>query len=502
LWKRRNAVELEFPWWLRITHYINIVFLFFLIRSGIEILASHPKLYWNDHSKPGSEWARFTRKTMPKDKLYDTLDEEESYSSVVAMPGHKELGLGRHWHFFSVIVWVLTGVSYVALLFIDDQWRHLIPTSWSVFPEAWQAMLSYLSFQLPEHEGTYNALQQLAYFSVVFLLAPFMILTGAAQSPALEARFPWYVRMWGGRQWARSLHFFGLLAFLAFVVGHVLMVVVHGFGKEMTLMVYGRERPELATSAAVIGIIGIIGVVAIHVAATKLTLARKRGTQKALGAVVEGARKVLLHPLESKQDYSRAELSPEHRVNGKPPDADFYKVMAVHNFADYRLEVGGLVENPMTFTLEDLRTFPTKQTQRVLHNCIQGWTSIGEWSGVPLRQIVKLVKPLPEARHIVFLTMQDNGRDEPSSAGEGQFYETIDLDYAYHPQCILAYEMNGGPLPIKHGAPLRLRLETQVGFKMAKWIERIEFVSDYSGIGEGMGGWREDNVYFDRDVGI
>ena len=156
----------------------------------------------------------------------------------------------------------------------------------------------------------------------------------------------------------------------------------------------------------------------------------------------------------------------------------------------------------MSFTLDDLRTFPTRQTQRTLHNCIQGWTSIGEWTGVPLRQIVELVKPLPEARHIVFLTMQDTGRDDPSADGEGQFYETIDLDYAYHPQCILAYDMNGGPLPIKHGAPLRLRLETQVGFKMAKWIERIEFVSDFSNIGEGMGGWREDNVFYDRDVGI
>jgi sulfoxide reductase catalytic subunit YedY len=84
----------------------------------------------------------------------------------------------------------------------------------------------------------------------------------------------------------------------------------------------------------------------------------------------------------------------------------------------------------------------------------------------------------------------------------GRFYETIDLDLAYHPQTLLAYEMNGEPLPIKHGAPLRLRLETQVGFKMAKWIERIEFVSDYSQIGEGMGGWREDNVFYDQDVGV
>jgi DMSO/TMAO reductase YedYZ molybdopterin-dependent catalytic subunit len=98
--------------------------------------------------------------------------------------------------------------------------------------------------------------------------------------------------------------------------------------------------------------------------------------------------------------------------------------------------------------------------------------------------------------------MQDNGRDEPSAEGAGQFYEVIPMEMARHPQTILAYEMNGGPLPIRHGAPLRLRLETQVGFKMAKWIERIEFIDDHTDIGEGMGGWREDNVFYDRDVGI
>jgi sulfoxide reductase catalytic subunit YedY len=340
----------------------------------------------------------------------------------------------------------------------------------------------------------------LTYGAVVFALAPFQILTGAAQSPAIEARFPLFVRIWGGRQWARSLHFLGLLAFVVFIVVHVFMVAVHGFGKEMAKMIFGAEVYPVAATWITLGTLA--GLVILHVVATKYTLAYPRRTQRALGAVVMGVRKLFLHPLKSTQDYSGSDPTPEHRVNGRPPDADFYKVMAAHNFADYRLEVGGLVERPMTFTLEDLRTFPTKQAQRVLHNCVQGWSSIGEWSGVPLRQIVELVKPLPGARHIVFLTMQDSGRDEPSAPGEGQFYETIDLDYAYHPQCLLAYEMNGRPLPIKHGAPLRLRLETQVGFKMAKWIDRIEIVSDYSQIGEGMGGWREDNVFYDRDVGI
>ncbi|MGP4022573.1 molybdopterin-dependent oxidoreductase [Actinomadura sp. 3N407] len=151
--------------------------------------------------------------------------------------------------------------------------------------------------------------------------------------------------------------------------------------------------------------------------------------------------------------------------------------------------------------MADLRDLP-RQTQRVLHNCVQGWTSIGEWSGLPMRDLVELARPLPQARYVCFLTMQDSGRDEPSAQGAGQFYEVIDLRVACQSHTLLAYEMNGEPLPIKHGAPLRLRVENQVGFKMAKWIARIEFVRDYSGIGEGMGGWREDNVFYDKNVGI
>ncbi len=488
----------SFPGWLRATHFLNILFMSFLIRSGIEILASHPKLYWNDHSKPGSEWARFTKKEMPKDKLYDTLDEEEDYSSIVSMPGHENLGLGRHWHFLNVIFWVLTGVVYVALLFLSGEWKRLVPQSWAIFPTAWDNVVTYLNFRVPPllPGQPYNALQKLTYGAVVFLLGPFMIATGAAQSPAIEARFPWFVRMFGGRQWARSLHFLAMLAFILFTVGHVALVVIE---KKMATIVQGSEQASLFWAYVISGV-ALVGIVALHWATTKYSLAYPRSTQRLTGAVVNNARRLLLHRLTSHQEYSRAELTPDHRVNGKPPNDDSYKIMAVNNFEDWRLEVGGLVERPMTFTLEDLRTFPTKQSQRVLHNCIQGWTSIGEWSGVPLRQIVELVKPLPQARYVCFWTMQYVDRDEPAKADlPGQYYEVIDLSLAYHPQTILAYEMNGGPLPLKHGAPLRLRVETQVGFKMAKWIERIEFLDDYSQIGQGMGGWREDNVYYDKE---
>ncbi|TSE00963.1 molybdopterin-dependent oxidoreductase [Skermania sp. ID1734] len=494
--------ELDFPAWLRIEHWLNVLFITLLIRSGIEILASYPKLFWRDDSKPGEEWARFTRKTMPTDKLYDTLDEEESYSSIIALPGHKKLGMGRHWHFVSVMGWILVGVAYYVLLFATGQWRRYIPMSWSIVPEAWTDVVTYLSFNLPPllPGEPLDAIQKLTYAGVIFLLAPFQILTGAAQSPAVEARFPWYVQLWGGRQSARSLHFLGLLAFIVFIIVHLFMVFFWSWGQLNALMIFGHVHNLNWAIGCSFGIIA--GIVAIHVAATVWSLRSPRSVQKVLGAIVRQARLGLLRPMTSRQDYSNRTISGEHRVNGKPPDCTAYKVMAVHNFADWRLDVGGLVENPRQFTLDDLRGMREKQDQTVLHNCVQGWSSIGKWSGLPLRDLVAAVRPLPDAKYICFLTMQETGRDDPSAEGVGQFYEVLDLSLADDPQTLLAYEMNGDPLPIKHGAPLRLRVENQVGFKMAKWIDRMEFIDDYSAIGKGMGGWREDNVFYDKDVEV
>ncbi|BBZ39462.1 molybdopterin-dependent oxidoreductase [Mycobacterium conspicuum] len=493
---------LDFPAWLRIDHWLNVLFVTLVIRSGIEILSTHPKLYWNEDSKPGTEWARFTRKVMPTDRLYDTLDEEEDYHPLISLPGRAQLGMGRHWHFFGVIGWILVGLSYYILLFATGQWHRYWPYSWAIFSDAWNDIVTYMTFSLPPllPGEPLDAMQKLAYAGVVFVLAPFQILTGAAQSPAIEARFPWYVRMWGGRQWARSLHFIGLLAFLLFIVVHLSMVFFWGWGRPTATMIFGSARNTHWATALSLVIIGAI--IAVHVAATLWSLRRPMSVQRILGAVVTHARLILLRPLNSRQNYPKSKLTQDHRVNGKPPTATAYKVMAVHNFVDWRLPVGGLVERPVTLDLAALRGLAEQQTQRVLHNCVQGWTSIGEWSGIPLAQLVQLVRPLPQARYICFLTMQDNSTDEPSSHGGGQFYEVIDLELAYKPQTLLAYQMNGKPLPIKHGAPLRLRVETQVGFKMAKWISQIEFVDDYSGIGKGKGGWREDNVYYDKDVEI
>ncbi|HEX7354157.1 MAG TPA: cytochrome b/b6 domain-containing protein, partial [Mycobacteriales bacterium] len=158
---------LDYPVWLRVEHWINLLFVTLLIRSGIEILATHPRLYRRNDSKPGTEFARFTTKTMPTDKLYDTLDEEESYSSIVALPGHGKLGMGRHWHFLSLLGWIGTGLAYYILLFATGQWHRYIPYSWKIFPEAWDDILTYLSFQLPPllPGQPLDALQKLVYAS-------------------------------------------------------------------------------------------------------------------------------------------------------------------------------------------------------------------------------------------------------------------------------------------------------------------------------------------------
>ncbi len=490
---------LDFPVWLRIDHWLNVLFLTLLLRSGIEILSTHPKLYWSDHSKPGTEWARFTNKVMPKDKLYDTLDDEQSYHPLIALPGRSQLGMGRHWHFFSVIGWILVGLSYYILLFATGQWHRYWPYSWSIFSDAFDDLVTYLSFNLPPvlPGEPMDAIQKLTYAGVIFVLAPFQILTGAAQSPAIAARFPWYVRLFGGRQSARSLHFLGLIAFLVFIAIHLSMVFFWGWGRLNALMIFGSVRNVYWATA--LSLLIIAAIVAVHVAATVWSLRSPFSVRRVLGPVIAIVRRGLLRRLNSRQDYPVRRLSPEHRVNGKPPTADSYKVMAVHNFVDWRLRVGGLVENPVTLDLAALRSLSEPHTQRVLHNCIQGWTSIGEWSGLPLAQLMDLVRPLPQARYICFMTMQNNSTDEPSAKGGGHFYEVMDLALARKPQTLLAYAMNGQPLPIQHGAPLRLRVETQVGFKMAKWINQIEFVNDYAEIGRGAGGWREDNVHYSMD---
>ena len=178
--------DLGFPLGARLTRWFNLLFMIMIARGGLAILAAHPKPYRNVHSRPGSEWLRPTRKQMPKDRLWCSTDEEESWPPWLALPGGQGgLGLGRYWHYLSAYGWASTGLVYLVLLFASPQWQRLVPTSWEAIPIALRDLWLYLTFRTPPEGAPYgptpfNPLQQLAYFGVVFLLSPLMIVTGLA----------------------------------------------------------------------------------------------------------------------------------------------------------------------------------------------------------------------------------------------------------------------------------------------------------------------------------
>jgi sulfoxide reductase catalytic subunit YedY len=386
-------------------------------------------------------------------------------------------------------------------LIITPEWRRLIPTSCSIIPGAVHALESYLSLHLVVTPGRYNPLEQLAYFSVVFLLSPLTIATGLAMSPSIAARVPWYIRIFRGRQAARSIHFLCLCAFLAFSAVHLAMVILHGEVSEMALIVLGDVGHAHGALGLIVGLAGLGGVIVIHILATWYSLRYPRLVQRRTQALTDRLRHALFGHGVSAQQYSPSDISPYFRVNGRPPADAAYAAMVREEFASFVLEVDGLVQHPLRLSLAELRRWP-KQTQITKHNCIQGWSAVASWGGVSLAEIIQRCRPLETARYLVFHALDDKATSEPDGAGPGQFYGTISIELASDPQTILAYEMNDSPLPVPHGAPLRVRVETQLGFAMVKYVRRIEFVDDYRHIGAGQGGWREDHQYYSQEAGI
>jgi DMSO/TMAO reductase YedYZ molybdopterin-dependent catalytic subunit len=192
------------------------------------------------------------------------------------------------------------------------------------------------------------------------------------------------------------------------------------------------------------------------------------------------------------REYTTADISSYFKPNGSTdPDDPDYVDARDRNFVDWRLEVAGLVEKPLKLSLEDLRAMPQRR-QITRHDCVEGWSCIGEWTGTPLKAILAAAGVKPQARYIAFFCADQL---EQTLDGTGQYYETIDLVDAYHPQTILAYDMNGAPLPVDHGAPLRLRVERQLGYKMAKYVMRIEAIESFAALGRGRGGFWEDRGY-------
>jgi len=186
--------------------------------------------------------------------------------------------------------------------------------------------------------------------------------------------------------------------------------------------------------------------------------------------------------------YTEKDISPYLWPNGLLPTSGEYKELADGGYQAYKLRVDGLVEKPQEFSLVQLKAMP-KQEQITAHYCIQGWSGVAKWAGVPMRHIMELVKPTPAARYAVFYSFGEGGDG-------GMYYDAHKMQNMKHELTVLAYEMNGQQLSTVHGAPLRLRCENQLGFKQVKWIRAIEFVDDFSRIGSGEGGYNEDHEFY------
>lgn len=491
-----SMVPSGFPAWLRVTHYVNLLFLILLIRSGLQILADHPRLYWNIHCTPGTEWFRLTSVEVPTDRIWTAKDDSRFLSPWIGLPGYRHtIGMARHWHFLSVLFWVSNGFVFAVLLFVTEQWKRLVPNSWQIVPEAWAVFVHYTTFHLPpEPNGFYhyNALQQLAYFGVVFILAPLAILSGLSMSPALTNRFKWYPKLPGNRQIGRSLHFLVMGAFVIFTIVHVTLVALTGFVRNMNHIVVGTNESNLL--GLYLGILGLGVIVGVNVLANWLAWRRPRLIQNIAKSIVTPVMSYFLDRPAPVAEFRREDISPFFWVNGKIPTCEEWEHLAAEKFKDYRLKVFGLVANPVELSLEDLRTMGN-ESQITLHHCIQGWSGIAEWGGLPLDELIKRVQPQSTVSRIVFHSFGD-GVEFSTGESNGRYYDSLSMVDALHRHTMLAYEMNGQPLSRLYGAPLRLRVENQLGFKMVKWIKSIEFVENLEEIGMGQGGYAEDHEYF------
>ncbi|WP_127145328.1 molybdopterin-binding protein [Pelagibacterium montanilacus] len=192
------------------------------------------------------------------------------------------------------------------------------------------------------------------------------------------------------------------------------------------------------------------------------------------------------------KEFSESEIRQGMRPNGSTdPNNPDYLALRETDFSQYSLEVGGLVDNPGRYSLDALRNMPSR-TQITRHDCVEGWSCIAKWTGVPLGLILDEAQPRSNANYVVFhcFDIYSGGL-----SGGVPYYESIDMVDAYHPQTILAYGMNDAALPVANGAPLRVRVERQLGYKMAKYIQRIELVESFADLHGGKGGYWEDRGY-------
>lgn len=475
-----------FPLWVRLAHVFNLFLMVFIVRSGIQILADHPRLYWNKHCTPGTEWFRFQHE-IPKGLVWTAKDDAVTIPGWLGLPGIRHsIGLARWWHFSCDLLWLINGIVFYVLLFTTHQWERLVPTTWDVFPNAASTALQYLALRLPPDDGwiRYNSLQQIAYFITVFLAAPAAVFTGLMQAPAIANKFGFLGKL-VNRQVARSIHFFILLWFVQFFFIHVTMVFITGMRRNLNHITLNNDTGSWDGAIIAFVVLTLLG--ALWMWATPFTLKHARLVQQ-IGKTMVGWIKALMEHWDPKTQYSDKDISPFLWPNGLVPESAEYEELADGGFEDYKLRIDGLCEHPQQFSLAQLKSMP-KQEQTTAHYCIQGWSGVAKWAGVPMRHILEIVKPTETAKYAVFYSFGEGGEG-------GIYYDAHIIENMKHELTILAYEMNGKPLPTLYGAPLRLRCENELGFKQVKWISAIEFVDDFSRIGSGQGGYNEDHEFY------
>jgi DMSO/TMAO reductase YedYZ molybdopterin-dependent catalytic subunit len=212
-------------------------------------------------------------------------------------------------------------------------------------------------------------------------------------------------------------------------------------------------------------------------------------------ALNKTAQRLLMDRSALAREFSAADISPTFKANGSVTgDTPEYNAHVADKFARWQLRIDGMVRNPLLLNLAQLMAMPSRE-QITRHDCVEGWSAIGKWRGTPLGLLLKRARLSTKARYIVFHCADQWGPGVP-------YYESIDLIDAFHPQTILAWSMNGGILPVQHGAPLRLRVERQLGYKQAKYVMRVEATDSLAKFYGGKGGYWEDAHDYDWYAGI
>ncbi len=412
--------------------------------SGLGILLAHPRFYWGEAGGFGGP-------------------------SMFDLPIPK-MSLGAGWprslHFLAAWLVVVTGAAYLCGGVITSHFRrHLLPVT-------------------DARPSSYTLWQRLAYLSIVFGVFPVIVWTGLAMSPGLTSTLPFLVTVLGGHQSARTIHFAASGILLLFAGSHIVLVARSGFRERVGAMITQSTLPDARDLITLPGrrrwIAAGIGVAAAGLPFGVVRLKRAgfvppdaAGLLGVGESVTYATHRALLSTGPLAREFPRGEISAVAPINGGPPETEVYQRLLAGNFAEWRLAVDGLVARPAEFSLDELKRLPP--TTQITHlACEEGWSFIAEWTGVRLASLLTLVGVSPRARFVVFFAFDRS-------------WNSLDMADAMHRQTILAYGMNGDNLATGHGAPLRLHIPRQLGYKQTKYLTHVTVVDSLEKVRNGLG---------------